>query len=50
VLFRSNPVWVFLGIGERPSPPALGGAAIILGVILWYSLREASPEAPVAAG
>ncbi len=45
-----NPVWVFLGIGERPSPSALAGAAVILGVILWYSLRGSAPEAPVAAG
>jgi len=44
-----NPVWVFLGIGERPSPSALAGAMVILGVILWYSFRT-SPEAPVAAG
>jgi drug/metabolite transporter (DMT)-like permease len=45
-----NPVWVFLGVGERPNPPALVGAAIILGVILWYSFRGSAPEAPVAAG
>ncbi len=44
-----NPVWVFLGVGERPSPSALAGAAVILGVIFWYSLKGA-PEAPVAAG
>jgi len=45
-----NPIWVFLGVGERPSGPALAGAAVILGVILWYSLRSEAPEAPVAAG
>lgn len=45
-----NPVWVFLGIGERPSPFALAGAAVILGVILWYSLASPAPETPVAAG
>jgi len=45
-----NPVWVFLGIGERPSPSALAGATVIIGVILWYSFRSPTPEAPVAAG
>lgn len=45
-----NPVWVFLGVGERPSPSALAGALVILAVILWYSLRSSAPEAPVAAG
>ncbi|MDP2875293.1 MAG: DMT family transporter [Holophaga sp.] len=45
-----NPIWVFLGVGERPSPSALVGAVVILGVILWYSLRSPAPEAPVAAG
>lgn len=33
-----NPVWVFLGIGERPSPWALVGGSIILATIAWYSL------------
>lgn len=33
-----NPVWVFLGIGERPSPWALAGGLLILGTIAWYSL------------
>lgn len=33
-----NPVWVFLGIGERPSAWALLGGAVILGTIAWYSL------------
>lgn len=45
-----NPVWVFLGVRERPSMPALAGAAVILGVILWYSLHTDHPESPVAAG
>ena len=30
-----NPIWVFLGTGERPSGWALLGGAIILGVIGW---------------
>lgn len=33
-----NPVWVFLGMGERPSPFALLGAGVVMGVILWYHL------------
>jgi DME family drug/metabolite transporter len=31
-----NPVWVFLGIGERPSAWALAGGLLILGTIAWY--------------
>ncbi len=33
-----NPVWVFLGVGERPSAWALLGGLLILGTIGWYSL------------
>lgn len=33
-----NPIWVFLGIGERPSPFALVGGVLILATIAWYSL------------
>ncbi len=45
-----NPVWVFLGIGERPSAWALLGGVMILGTIVWYSLsgREPHPEVPLA--
>jgi drug/metabolite transporter, DME family len=44
-----NPVWVFLGIGERPSAWALLGGVMILGTIAWYSLsgREPHPEIPL---
>lgn len=34
-----NPVWVFLGIGEKPSSFAMTGAVVVMGVILWYNLR-----------
>ena len=34
-----NPVWVFLGMGEKPSPFAMAGAMVVMGVILWYNLR-----------
>jgi len=37
-----NPVWVFLGLGERPSPWALLGGLLILGTIAWYSLAGSS--------
>ncbi|WP_257310167.1 DMT family transporter [Geothrix fuzhouensis] len=33
-----NPIWVFLGIGERPSAWALLGGVTILATIAWYSL------------
>jgi drug/metabolite transporter (DMT)-like permease len=33
-----NPVWVFLGVGERPSAWALLGGLMILGTIGWYTL------------
>ncbi|MGH8675207.1 MAG: DMT family transporter [Burkholderiales bacterium] len=37
------PLWVWLGIGERPSALALAGAAIVLGALLaneWIGLRR----------
>jgi drug/metabolite transporter (DMT)-like permease len=36
-----NPVWVFLGVGERPSPYAITGGLLIMAVIVWYNLRKA---------
>jgi drug/metabolite transporter (DMT)-like permease len=33
-----NPVWVFLGIGERPSIWALVGGGVVIAVIAWYGL------------
>jgi drug/metabolite transporter (DMT)-like permease len=44
-----NPIWVFLGIGERPSAWALLGGTLILGVIAWYGLGRRPPR-PSAAG
>lgn len=38
-----NPIWVFLGIGERPSAWALLGGLLILGTIAWYSLPPRRP-------
>jgi drug/metabolite transporter, DME family len=37
-----NPVWVFLGMGEKPSRFAMAGAVVVMGVILWYNLRSQS--------
>ena len=34
-----NPVWVFLMLGEQPSPLALVGGAIILGAVLFRVRR-----------
>jgi len=43
-----NPIWVFLGVGERPTPFAIAGAAIVLGAILWRTLvTGSSPTAGV---
>lgn len=30
-----NPVWVYLGVGERPTPLAIAGAAVVVGAIAW---------------
>ena len=34
----SNPIWVFLFIGERPSAYSLLGGAIVLGAVAWRTL------------
>src|SRR5438552_9171128 len=42
-----NPMWVFLILGERPSPFAIGGAAIVLTAIAWHTLSgEPAVELP----
>lgn len=41
-----NPVWVFLGLGERPSGFAMAGASIILGVVAWYTFRSGDAPEP----
>jgi DME family drug/metabolite transporter len=44
----ANPIWVLLFLGERPSPYALEGAAIVLTIIAWHTLtgRPASEMPP----
>jgi DME family drug/metabolite transporter len=37
-----NPIWVFLGIGERPTPWAILGAAVVLGAIVWRTVATGS--------
>jgi drug/metabolite transporter, DME family len=34
----ANPIWVFLLIGERPSPFAIAGAVVVLSAIAWHTL------------
>jgi drug/metabolite transporter (DMT)-like permease len=42
-----NPVWVFLFLGERPSPLAILGGVIVLGAVTARTLWSGSPEPPV---
>jgi len=35
-----NPVWVFLFIGERPGKWAITGGAIILGAVIFHTLKQ----------
>lgn len=43
----ANPMWVFLFLGERPSPFAIAGAAVVLAAIAWHTLTgEAVAELP----
>ncbi|HEX9160710.1 MAG TPA: DMT family transporter [Thermoanaerobaculia bacterium] len=37
----ANPLWVFLILGERPSPFAIAGAAVVLCAIGWHTLTAA---------
>jgi drug/metabolite transporter (DMT)-like permease len=43
----ANPLWVFLALGEAPTPFAVAGGVIVLGAIAWRT-RTAAP-APLAA-
>ena len=42
-----NPLWVFLGVGERPSGFALMGGTVVLGIVAWYNLKKAAIPQPV---
>lgn len=41
----ANPLWVFLAIGERPSPQAAAGGLVVLGAIAWRTLMGGSGSA-----
>jgi drug/metabolite transporter (DMT)-like permease len=41
-----NPVWVYLGVGERPSGFGLLGGAVVLGTIAWYNLKKPYDSRP----
>jgi DME family drug/metabolite transporter len=43
-----NPIWVFLLLGEKPSPFAVLGGAIVLGAIAWRSFGGDPIPAAVA--
>jgi DME family drug/metabolite transporter len=45
-----NPVWVFLGMGEKPTAWAILGGAIIIGVVIAREfLGPKLPDVPVKA-
>jgi len=37
-----NPIWVFIGIGEKPTTWAIAGAAVVLGAIVWRTVVTGS--------
>ncbi|HEX7152607.1 MAG TPA: DMT family transporter [Thermoanaerobaculia bacterium] len=39
----ANPIWVLLFLGEKPSPFAIAGAAIVLAAIGWHTLAAPPP-------
>jgi drug/metabolite transporter (DMT)-like permease len=38
-----NPIWVLILLGERPSPYAIAGGAIVLAAIAWHTMTGAPP-------
>jgi drug/metabolite transporter, DME family len=43
-----NPVWVFLGAGERPGPWTLAGGAVVIAAVAFRALRRPEPDAAVS--
>jgi len=43
----TNPIWVFLALGERPSLFSLAGGAIVLSAIAWRTLTAGMPPPQV---
>ena len=44
-----GPIWVWLGIGERPTPLALAGGAIVLGALLVNAVAARRSRTAVGA-
>jgi DME family drug/metabolite transporter len=44
-----NPVWVYLGTGERPGPWAVVGGAVVLAAVLLRALAKPAPAPATAA-
>lgn len=44
----SNPIWVFLALGERPGVYSLLGGAIVLSAIAWRTVTGGPPAAEAA--
>ena len=44
----SNPVWVFLALGERPGVFSILGGAVVLSAIAWRTLTGGPPAAEAA--
>jgi len=43
----ANPIWVLLFLGERPSPYAIAGGAVVLTAIAWHTMMgEPATEMP----
>lgn len=45
----SNPIWVFLFLGERPSGYAVAGAVVVLAAIAWHTLLAPQPTGDLPA-
>jgi drug/metabolite transporter (DMT)-like permease len=45
-----NPVWVFLGAGERPGPWALAGGAVVIAAVAFRALRRPEANPAVSKG
>lgn len=41
-----NPIWVMLVLGEKPSPLALVGGAIVVGAVTWRAMHSVRQQPP----
>jgi drug/metabolite transporter (DMT)-like permease len=44
----ANPIWVFLVLGEQPTPLAIVGGAVVLAAVAWRTLAAGPPAAELA--